>query len=91
MKNLLCETDEFNAKLSKVSKLIEEYQAVLKRLDTIGSSVNKDWSSNSGKSFYELFFKNKEELERLVNNYSAMNAFLQNVIKTYEKIENNYL
>ena len=90
MENLLCETEAFKSKIKEIETITSDYKSLVNKISKIGASINKDWKSTSGESFYELFFKNKEELDTLARNYDSLNALLKKVITTYEKIESNY-
>ena len=91
MKNLIYETEDFPNIKKTIVEYIGNYSDILNELETIGNNVEYAWESEAEKSFYELFFQKKKELDNLLEHYENLEKCIETVESTYENIENNYI
>ena len=90
MTKLVCDFSSFNSLKSNISSKVEEYNSLLNALTNLENISSDFWNSSSQKTFYSKFMQRKTELEQLSKDYSSMVELLNDIITTYENIENSF-
>lgn len=90
MAKLICDFDVFKTKNERIAQLIDEYEALCYKVTSISRMNNTSWMSESQKVFHSKFMEREAELAAHSIKIIQLKSFLEEVITTYENIENNY-
>ena len=90
MAKLECDFTCFNTLKNNIMTKIDDYNSLLSALSALESASADVWNCEAQRTFYSKFMVRKKELEDLSKDYSSMISLLNDIISTYENIEDSY-
>ena len=90
MAKLECNFSSFNTFKNSIVSKVEDYNSLLSALNTLENASAEIWNCDAQRTFYSKFMERKKDLGQLSIDYSAMISLLNDIISTYENIENSY-